>query len=38
MVKSKDDFYYEDYSTVSAQCSIISEALTIFGDTLRVAA
>ena len=38
MVKTKIDFYYEDYRSVAGYCEIIKKALGEHGDELREAA
>ena len=38
MTKGADDFYHEEYRTVSAQCTIIASALQLDGVELRAAA
>ena len=35
MVKSKGDFYHENYRNVGSQCEMIKWALDVFGDELR---
>lgn len=38
MTKGADDFYHEEYRSVTAQCEIITEALRLCGNELRAAA
>jgi hypothetical protein len=38
MTKGRDDFYYEEYRSVPAQCKIIKYALQLCGDDLEKAA